>query len=425
MRIKRTATSAAALSLTLAMVLAGCGSDNGSGQSTGGDNGATDSANGVSAPGVTDDKIVLGQLTDLTGVWGPSGKMYLSGVQLWVDYVNSQGGVCERDVELLIRDHKSNPQDAVTIFNEMEPQIFAMTAILGSGPVLQVAPQLESKNIISSTYAWDQLILDSSPNVFLPGATYDVMSANLLDWAVEEFGIEEGDSIGLVRYDGIFEGVKDAMVAGAEEYGLNFVEQTVQFTDSDFTGPANAVRQADAKWVMVALSAAHTGALVSTAASLGFTPEYSSPSPGNFEKSLLDGPAKDVLEKHYWWGSSYAGWSEELEGTDVVHEAFDEFGSGDPTYAVMLGFAQGEVFGQLLQDTCDSGDLTRERLVETFRATKNMSTGGAMADLDFTRGPGKSQSLETAIWQPDSTSPTGFREVEPYFVSPLVEKLGF
>ena len=109
----------------------------------------------------------------------------------------------------------------------------------------------------------------------------------------------------------------------------------------------------------------------------------------------------------------------------MVHEAFDEFGSGDPTYAVMLGFAQGEVFGQLLQDTCDSGDLTRERLVETFRATKNMSTGGAMADLDFTRGPGKSQSLETAIWQPDSTSPTGFREVEPYFVSPLVEKLGF
>lgn len=416
-----------ALGVTLAIALASCGSSGGesTGSSSGSGSGST-SGSGPTAPGVTADKIVLGQLTDLTGTWGPSGKMYLSGVQLWVDYVNGeQGGVCKKNIELLVRDHKSNPQDAVTIYNEMQPQIFAMTAVLGSGPVLQVAPKIAADNVISSTYAWDQMILEASPNVFLPGATYDVATANLTGWAVDKFKLQKGDTIGLVRYDGIFEGVKDAMTAASKEYGLNFVEQTVQFTDSDFTGPANTIKKSGAKYVMIALSAAHTGAFVSTAASLDFTPEYSSPSPGNFDKSLLTGPAKDVLQKHYWWASSYAGWAEKLEGTDVVHKAFDKYGKGDATYAVMLGFAQGEVFGKLLQETCDSGDLTRERFVETFKNTKKMSTGGAMTDLDFTRGQGKSQSLETAIWQPDASSPTGFREVEPYFTSPLVEKLGY
>lgn len=424
MNIRKTSASTA-LSLVVAFTAVGCGGGSSGTSSTAGGSGNTGGGAGSTAPGVTKDKIVLGQLTDLTGTWGPSGKMYLSGVQLWVDSVNGDKGVCNRKVELLVRDHKSNPQDAVTIYNEMQPQIFAMTAILGSGPVLQIAPKLEKDKIVSSTYAWDQMILEASPNVFLPGATYDVASANLLDWAVKKFGLKQGDTIGLVRYDGIFEGVKMALDEGAKDYGLKVVEQTVQFTDSDFTGPANTMKQAGAKWVMVALSAAHTGALVSTGASLGFTPEYSSPSPGNFEKSLLSGPAKDVLEKHYWWGSSYAGWNEKLEGTDAVHQAFDKYGKGDPTYAVMLGYAQGEVFGKLLQQTCDSGDLTRDRFVETFRNTKDMNTGGAMTTLDFTRGKGKSQSLETAIWQPDSAQPTGFREVEPYFTGELVKKLGY
>jgi ABC-type branched-subunit amino acid transport system substrate-binding protein len=410
--LRKVATTA--LGLTLGIVLAGCGQNDGG------------SSAGATAPGVAADKIVLGQLTDLTGVWGPSGKMYLSGVQLWVDWVNGQdGGVCKRKIELLVRDHKSNPQDAVTIYKEMEPQIFEMTAILGSGPVLQVAPQLAKDKVVSSTYAWDQMILETSPNVFLPGATYDVAAANLTDWAVKKFNIQKGDTIGLVRYDGIFEGVKNSMTAAAKEYGLKFVEQTVQFTDSDFTGPASTIKNSNAKFVMIALSAAHTGAFVSTAASLGYTPEYSSPSPGNFEKSLLNGPAKDILQKHYWWGTSYAGWNEKLEGTDVVHQAFDKYGKGDPTYAIMLGFAQGEVFGQLLKQTCDSGDLTRERFLEFFQKTQKMSTGGVMTDLDFTRGAGKSQSLQTGIWQPDANQPTGFREVEPYFTSPLVEKLGY
>jgi ABC-type branched-subunit amino acid transport system substrate-binding protein len=401
-------TTAAALALSTALALSSCG-------------GESDD----SAPGVTDDKIVLGHLTDLTGTFGPIGKLYLSGVQLWVDAVNAKGGVCDRDIELLVRDHKYNPQDAVTIYREMEPKIFAMTAILGSGPVLQVAPRLEQDDMVTSTYAWDGQILEASPNVFLPGATYDVDTANIMDWAVEKFGLKKGDTIALVRYDGIFEGVKNAMEDVADEYGLKFVEQTVQPTDSDFTAPANTFKQAGAKVVGVALSVAHTGSFVSTATSLGFEPQYFSPSPGNFEKTLLKGAAKDVFEHNYWWGTSYAGWDEDVEGADAVHKAFDKYGEGDPSYAITLGYAQGEVFGKLISETCDSGDLTRERLVETFQNTKSMSTGGLMVDLDFTRGQGKSQSLETGLWQPDSSEPTGFRVVEPYFTRPLVEKLGY
>ena len=404
------ATRAAVLALVTAAALAACGDNTSSGS--------------ASAPGVTEDSIKLGHVTDLTGVWGPVGKKYLSGSQLWVDAINAKGGVCGRDVELVVRDHKSNTQDAVTIYRELEKDVFAMQTILGSGPILAAAPSLTKDKVLASSYAWDEMLLDGTDTIFLPGATYEVNSVALTEWVVKDRGLKEGDTIGLVRYDGIFEGVLTGMEIVAEKYGLNLVEQKVQVTDSDFTGPVSAFKNADAKLVMAAVGTAHLGTFVSTAASQGLEPAILSPSPGNFDESLLAGPAKKLFEENSYFASPFTDWDNESEGAAEVRAAFEKHGEGEPNFGLMLGYGQASILGQILEEGCQDGELTRESAFEAFTSMDSVTTDGIMTELDFTRGDGMSQSVEVGILQPDSSVPTGFSEIVPPFVSDLVVESG-
>lgn len=410
MKPMRTA-GAFALALITSASLAACSNSDGGGS--------------ADAPGVTDETIKLGHITDLTGPWGPVGKKYLSGAQLWVDAVNEEGGVCGRDVELVVRDHKSNTQDAVTIYRELERQVFGMQSILGSGPILAVAPSLNDDKVLASTYAWDEMLLEDTETIFLPGATYEVDSVALTEWVVKERGLKEGDTIGLLRYEGIFEGVLTGMEIVAEEYGLNLVEQKVQVTDSDFTGPVSAFKKADADIVMAAVNTAHIGTFVSTASSQGLEPAILSPSPGNFDESLLSGAAKELFEKNSYFASPFTDWDNDSDGAAAVRDAFEKHGEGEPNYGLMLGYGQAEIFGQILEAGCEDGEMTRESVIDAFGSMDSVTTDGIITELDFTRGEGKSQSVEVGILQPDSSATTGFTEVQAPFVSDLVEKSGF
>lgn len=423
MKYTRITGAQAALVPIMAAALAACGSSNGV-SAPDPTNTTADSATSVAqesdVAGVTADTIRLGHITDLTGPWGPVGKKYLSGSQLWVDAVNASGGVCDREVELVVRDHKNSPEDAVAIYRELEPDVLGMQSILGTGPMLSVAPNLDEDKVLTSTYAWDRLLLDGNETIFLPGATYEASSINLTEWVVNDLGLQEGDTIGLIRYDGIFEGVVAGMEMVADEYGLEFIDQTVQVTDSDFTGPVGTFSKADAKMVMAAVGTGHIGTFASTAASQGFEPVIGSPSPGNFDESLLAGPAKEIFETRSYFASPFAAWDDQGAGPQEVRDAFSEHGEGEPHFGLMLGYAQSKAYGAILEAACESGDLTRDSLIGAFQSTGSLGTEGIMTELDFTRGAGKTQSTTTRILQPDSSVVTGFREVEAPFESSLL-----
>ncbi|MFC7731301.1 ABC transporter substrate-binding protein [Actinomadura keratinilytica] len=102
----------AATALALALTAAGC-----SGKATGGS-----SSDGVkTGPGVTDDKITVAALTDLTGPYAALGKGVTQAQKLYFDQLNAAGGVCGRKVELVVRDHGYDVQKAVAAYSEVAP----------------------------------------------------------------------------------------------------------------------------------------------------------------------------------------------------------------------------------------------------------------------------------------------------------------
>lgn len=85
------------------LVLSGCGSDDDSG---------SPSANQSSGPPLSGEPVVLGVITDETGSTGTKTGMRDT-AERWVEYVNNNGGLDGRPVEVIVKDTKNNAATAL------------------------------------------------------------------------------------------------------------------------------------------------------------------------------------------------------------------------------------------------------------------------------------------------------------------------
>ncbi len=133
--------------------------------------------------GVTDSVITLGALTDMTGVYASLGKSVTQAQQLWAKQTNAAGGICDREVELTVRDHGYDPQKAVAGYTELEPKVLGFVQFIGSPPfVAAVEQRVDGKDKgLVLPQAWSANLL-GSPYVRVIGATYDVETINAIDY---------------------------------------------------------------------------------------------------------------------------------------------------------------------------------------------------------------------------------------------------
>lgn len=88
----------------------------------------------ASTPGITDDRIVLGQSAPLSGPAQALGTEMRAGAQLYFDMVNAQGGVNGRKVELITLDDGYEPTRTVDNTKKLlgEAQVFALFGYVGT-----------------------------------------------------------------------------------------------------------------------------------------------------------------------------------------------------------------------------------------------------------------------------------------------------
>ena len=78
------------------------------------------------SPGVTDTEILVGNIQDLSGPIKELGLLIPAGTNMYLDYINAQGGVHGRQIKMLIEDHGYNPQKAVVAAKKLieKDQVF-------------------------------------------------------------------------------------------------------------------------------------------------------------------------------------------------------------------------------------------------------------------------------------------------------------
>ncbi|MEK7695568.1 MAG: ABC transporter substrate-binding protein, partial [Pseudomonadota bacterium] len=99
--------------------------------------------------GVTADSILLGQSAALSGPTAVLGKQMNAGAHLYFDYINKQGGVFGRKIELKALDDMYEPEEAVKNTKKLieEDRVFALFGYVGTPTSQAVMPLVNQARI--------------------------------------------------------------------------------------------------------------------------------------------------------------------------------------------------------------------------------------------------------------------------------------
>jgi ABC-type branched-subunit amino acid transport system substrate-binding protein len=384
--------------------------------------GGSESSGGVKGgPGITDKTITLGEQTDQSGVFAALGTVITQSNRVYWKQQNAAGGVCGRQVKLIVKDHGYDPQTAVTQYRDIAPKVAALLQVIGSPISAALLPTWQRDNMTALLAAWPPTLLDKE-NVGIIGASYDVEAINGIEWLMKNKGLKKGDKIGDLYFEGDYgEGGLIGVKYAAKKFGLTVVEQKIKATDTDMSGQVAAFKRAGVKaiWMTVGPKQLASAAGVAKAQGLNV------PIAGNgpiFSPLLLGTAVGKTLEQNVTVFSSTAPISLDQPAVAKAKAAFTKaYPKGDPQQAVITAWLESEVMKAALQKACDDKDLSRENIVKSLRSISDMDTGGLTAgSLTFSK-VGQPSTKEVYVLQVDKGSAGGEKTIGGAYLSPTAK----
>lgn len=302
--------------LALAVLVAGCGAK-------------TDEKVQVkTGPGVTDDKISLGILTDMTGPFKASALTRMKGYDLYVKQVNDRGGICGRKIELKQKDHAYDVQKALDAYFDLEPQVLGLLELAGTPMTAAIEPDIMQTRTLTAPASWAASLL-GNPHMMIVGTTYDLDVINGLDHYKRRGVIKEGDTVGHVYVQGSYgdNAVEGSRFVGTQ-WNMKIAEQPIGETTADLAQQIGALKAAGAKAVVLSTTPAQTAAAVGVAAALKWEVPFMVNVVG-FDTAILDSPVGPAVEKQVSVVTSVAPFTGTQAGPREVAAAFNKYYPND------------------------------------------------------------------------------------------------
>jgi ABC-type branched-subunit amino acid transport system substrate-binding protein len=381
----------------------------------------TDNNDVLTGPGVTADTISLGVLGDLSGPFAPLGKNLLQGNQLYFDKVNAAGGICGRQVRLVVADHGYDTQRAVDLYSQMEPKVLGFVQLLGSPMTAQLEQDILQDQVVAAPAGWSSWLL-RHPYLMVTGTTYDLEMINGLDYLAGQGKVSRGDAIGHIYLDGDYgSNALQGSTFAASQLGLTLEPVKIDEQARDLTSQLETLKAQRVKAILASVTPEQTVAIADAARSVGLTVPILSDNPG-FDPAILRTPLAPWLEQNLLMVASYAPFSADLPAARELAAAFRARYPGQtPSAGVDYGYAVANAYGEILAEACAKKDLSRDGVHHAFRSVHTIDTGGLTPRLHFSDA-GKPSSDEIYVLRPDTRAPGGLSVVKNLFVSDLASK---
>lgn len=217
--------------------------------------------------------IKIGLLAPLTGFAAADGQSVLNAVRLAVERVNQDGGVLDRQVELVYYDDRADGKDAVALARKLIQQDGVAGVVGGSysTPSRAVAPIFQDEEIpFVAAYAVHPDITQAGPYCFRNGFLGMVEGKSAAYVSVE---LLKAKRIALLTSDNDFgrtlaEGFKTYLETRAQEASIVF-EQTYPFSEKDFKPYLSKVKEANPDILFASGYYFQTGPVVKQAREMG------------------------------------------------------------------------------------------------------------------------------------------------------------
>ena len=413
-----------ALVTMLALFAAGCG-----GNEEESDSGGAEGGEPSSVPGFDGKTIKLGVLTPLSGPVAVIGNPLTAGNKLYIDYVNSKGGVAGKyKIELVQRDTRYDPPTAAQAYNRLKGDVVGFVQILGTPIISAILPQLKRDKLTAGPATLDSLWV-REPNLIPIGAPYQIQAINAMDYYLRNGG--EGKTIcSMIQDDPYGEAGQAGVDFAAKEMDFE-VARTARYKtgDKDFTGQIQQLARARCDAVFLVGLPSDVGTILGTAAQAKFAPQWIGQSP-TWVGALAQSPLKEYLEARYWLAAEGPSWGDEsvpgmkdLMARKKQFPPKGEVADGDIYFS--FGYNQAKAVVTVLETAVKNGDLSKDGMLKAITDTPKVEVDGL--GEDYTYGPIESRSPGRAstIFKVDSTAPFGLKALETNFSSEAAKAYEF
>ena len=240
----------------------------------GGDMCTTDA--GGNSQGVTDDSILLGAFTPMTGPVADPGNGALDGFRVALDALNAEGGIDGRTVELLAEDDQYDASVALQAARRLneEKKVFALAGGVGTPNFVGVLPYIKEKGIpaIGPYAPSNQVGVIENPDVYMIWPNfideYEVGMTYVLG------GDDAPESVSLVRLIGdTGDDARTGLEKALEGTGIELAAvEEVEATTTDFSSIALSLKNAGADMVATIITNPQTAQLIRAMEQVGYTP---------------------------------------------------------------------------------------------------------------------------------------------------------
>ena len=139
-------------------------------------------------------EIKIGAVLELTGPLSRLGERSKMGMELAADEINSQGGILNREIKLIIEDNKSDAKEGVSAFLKIinSYNVPVITGLTGSSIVMACAPIANGKKVVLfSAGATSHLITRAGDYIFRNRLSGDAEVKAMADFAINKLNIKK------------------------------------------------------------------------------------------------------------------------------------------------------------------------------------------------------------------------------------------
>ncbi|WP_433360620.1 ABC transporter substrate-binding protein [Actinoplanes sp. CA-142083] len=202
--------------------------------------------------GGSSEPLKIGLIVSLTGNYAPLGSEDEKSVKLAVQQINDAGGLLGRQIQLTVRDDKSQPEQSVLSFNDLKSA--GVAAVIGSpfsNSALATIPQVDRAKIpyVSLTPA-DEQVKPIHPYVFVVPAT----SATYADRILQYYQAQGLTKVAVAHdsRSSYANAGTAGMKAKAAQYGVTLVaDEEFQTSTTEFGAIINHVKSSGAQALTV------------------------------------------------------------------------------------------------------------------------------------------------------------------------------
>lgn len=411
------------LTLVVSM-FAGCSSTDAPASETGSNEEAT-SAEEV-GQGVTDDKILVGNSAATSGAFAPIGLPFIHGIEAYFAYINENGGVDGRSIEMIHYDDEFDPALTSQYLERLvyEDEIFSLVGHFGSPCIAATLLDIEDSGIpavyfaggVADLYSTD----DPDRNIYPVQPIYSYEGKIMAAYGVGYF---DAKNVGVI-YTNNEAGI-DAYNAIVEQLGT-YADVTIVAEESvppgltDATAQVLKVKEASPDVIIIPSLSAELAPVLKTMEQQGLsnTPivtTYSNVSSTFVDTNYAEAPA--TMDNLYG-----LGWVD-LEGNPEQWELFTSYmedaGHSDEVNAYSAtGWVAGTFFATGAQRVAENGEaLTWENYMNALESAPIANPFGGTIDFADGMRTG-TQQMVLSVVDPEAeskwTALTGFMGVDDF-----------